>query len=429
MNTDLIDSAALNCFKVFRESSLFKMSSLCDIAYPRLTRLFYINMVVSKSRGGETNIKTLVKGKQIILNPSTLAQILKTTPDLWTDSHPPRQECVSKAREQYLLPDLPQARQLTHSSLKLEPKIIFTYLVRCIVPRITSRELVTDQTLEIIFLLLNGYALDLPNIILNHMVHCYSSPRRHTPLPYANLLPKIFEFFEIDLGNEEVERNRTPNIGMDTFNKIGIFCLPDGTWKLRSELSSDEMSALPPSMSKGKEKAPANPPLSSSRLDALESRLDGLHSRLDALEFCQDENRRDMMLEIQDQAKKLDQTHELLAIVNAKINQMFYLNALTYTATGSIMPLHEDAAQQAREKSANVLLNCVRSVKDRPILRPQQTEPTIITVEEYGVVKKYREAEEQRRIDEMMKDKVFAEAHGRWCKKARDDVRFKRSTR
>ena len=59
---------------------------------------------------------------------------------------------------------------------------------------------------------------------------------------------------------------------------------------------------------------------------------------------------------------KLDQTHELLAITHMKINQMFLLNTLTFTATGSIMPLSEDAAEHTREKAKNVMMNC-ESVK------------------------------------------------------------------
>uniref|UniRef100_A0A803LEB1 Putative plant transposon protein domain-containing protein n=1 Tax=Chenopodium quinoa TaxID=63459 RepID=A0A803LEB1_CHEQI len=251
MDIEFISSAQSHSLKVFRESNMFKLSSVSDVAYPRLTRLFYINMVVKRSCG-EITLDTLVKGREISLNSSILAQILGTSPDFSRDSHPSRLECVTQAKEQqFLLPNLSSSHQLTHFSLRLEPKILFTYLVRCIVPRTNSRELLTDQTLDILFLLFNGYDLDFPFLILNHMVHCFSSSRL-MPLPYANLLPKIFQFFNISLENEEVERIQSPKVGLDFLPK-SAFCV--SRWLLESfalTLLQRKLLPYPPLCLRGK---------------------------------------------------------------------------------------------------------------------------------------------------------------------------------
>uniref|UniRef100_A0A803LMT7 Uncharacterized protein n=1 Tax=Chenopodium quinoa TaxID=63459 RepID=A0A803LMT7_CHEQI len=198
---------------------------------------------------------------------------------------------------------------------------------------------------------------------------------------YANLLPKIFQFFNISLDNE------SPKVGLGSLTKIGILCLPDGSWKLRSDLTPEEASALPSSLSEGK--GIANSSTSSSRLDALEFGLDDL--------------RRD----IHDRDSKLDQTHELLAIVNAKVNQLFHLSALTFTATAVLC----------------LFMRMLLSMPGKNLPIPQVSEPNIITVEEYGVVKKYRQ-EEQRKLDEMQRDKTMREAHRRWANRAQADVSF-----
>jgi len=187
----------------------------------------------------------------------------------------------------------------------------------------------------------------------------------------------------------------------------------DKAWKLKADLTAEELSSLP-SSSCGKQVADVSLP-SSSHVQ-----------RLDELEFSVDSLRHDMIDMWSSFQSQQNETHELLAMVNQKVNQMFYLSALSFTATGSIMPISEDAEKFARERAGNVLLNCERVVRDRPLVRPTHTEPTILTIEEYEVVKRYRDRETQRKLDEMLKDRVFADAHERWKNRCEEEVKYKR---
>jgi len=412
VDVEFIDSTQIPALSLLKSSSLWKLVNPGNISYPRLTRLFYINMVAKRDHG-ELSLETIVKGKTIIISKTFLATLLKTSLDISTDSHPSRLECVQNAKASLFLHSDPRPKQVTHSVLNLDAKVLHTLLVRCILPRANSRELVTDSSLEIIYLLLHGYAIDLPELILHHMQRALSGSRA-VPLPFANFLPRIFAALDISLSHEDIETHNNTPVNADTFSRLGIFRIPDGTWKLRQDLNATEMAALP-SSSKGKQ--PVDVPTASS------SSLSALNSRLDEFEFSLDHVRQELIDLRSDFDKRIDSTHELLAIVHQKVNQLFYLSALNFTATGSIMPISEDAEKHTRERAANVLLNCERKVRDQPILRPTHTEPTVLTVEEYGVVKRYRDAEAKRRVDAMMKDKVFADAHNRWKEKAWEDVR------
>lgn len=273
---DLVNSSSLQCFKLFRESSLVHLASLPNFAYPRLTRLFYLNMTLVNSSEG-LSIESNVKGIKIKLNNQILAEILGVAPVVHDKSYPSRLSCITAARTQFLLPNTPTSKQLTHSSLDLEPKIIFQFLTRTILPRSNSRELLTDQCLEILYLLFNGYPLDLPSIILTYMSHIYNSSRP-AALPYANLLPKIFEYFGVPIATEEVDRLTTPRVGLELFNKIGIFRVSKDTWKFVSDLSDEELAAIPSAF-----KPKADIPVPASKLQALEFGMEDLRQSMYSL--------------------------------------------------------------------------------------------------------------------------------------------------
>ena len=70
--------------------------------------------------------------------------------------------------------------------------------MRCLIPRANSRELVTDKILELMYLISQGYEIDVPSVVMDHMYYCSAKNRNHS-LPYANLLTLFFKFYEVPL--------------------------------------------------------------------------------------------------------------------------------------------------------------------------------------------------------------------------------------
>lgn len=102
-------------------------------------------------------------------------------------------------------------------------------------PRINSGSLLTDGALELLYLILNGHDLDLANTILATIAHTRKS-RKGTPLPFTNLLTRVFKAFKVDFSNEE-QYDHTGRFESKSFEKIGIARTPQGTWGLASSSS------------------------------------------------------------------------------------------------------------------------------------------------------------------------------------------------
>src|SRR5690349_10468428 len=105
-----------------------------------LTRLFYVNLTAGRERGNLT-LKSVIKGKTITLTLSVVAQILGL-PSSTSYDYPPRAQYVRLAKDQFLLPNS-STLQPSQSSLTLEARIVFTILVRCVLPRSKCRDLLT----------------------------------------------------------------------------------------------------------------------------------------------------------------------------------------------------------------------------------------------------------------------------------------------
>ena len=213
------------------------------------------------------------------------------------------------------------------------------------------------------------------------MLHTVHTPMT-APLPYANLFPKIFEFFEIDTSGEE-EISHKGRIDEDCWRRLGIEKTLSGDWILRKN-------------------QPQVQPSSEQRIQDLEAEVDAL--------------RKDLNTARADIVDRQDDTHEKLLMVNEKLNQLLFLTSLSHRATTSILPLDEDAVEHIQEVCQNVVINCERKILKRGILRPNVPEPSVLTVEEYGIVKKYRSEQEKLRAKMMANHKV-SQAKDRWREK------------
>lgn len=387
VDLDFLESMTLPCVNLLKCSNIWNLLHLGTTAFPRLTRLFFVNLTAHREKGILT-LHSQIKGRKITLSASSLAIILGLPEEIDTKSHPSKSVCLAHAQKEFFEKSTSSAEtsskpksKHTHNVLTLEAKLVFTLLARCIMPRKHSRELITDNLLEVLDLILTGHVIDVPNLILSYMLHTVNTPMT-APLPYANLFPKIFEFFEIDtMGEEEISHKGC--IDEECWGRLGFEKTLAGEWILKKNQQGAQLSS--------------------------EQRIQYLEAEVDAL-------RKDLNTARADIVDRQDDTHEKLLMVNEKLNQLIFLTSLSHRATTSIMPLDEDAVQHIQEVCQNVVINCERKILKRCILRPTVLEPSILTVEEYGLVKKYRSEQEKIRA-KMMANHTVLKARNRWREK------------
>lgn len=97
----------------------------------------------------------------------------------------------------------------TSSYLKKEFKILHNMLLHCIFPRIESKQKVTDIDLLILYHMTKGIKLDLPYVLIQHMMHAAKSGPKKIALPCGMILTKLFRIFEIDETNQRVDNSCT----------------------------------------------------------------------------------------------------------------------------------------------------------------------------------------------------------------------------
>jgi hypothetical protein len=95
------------------------------------------------------------------------------------------------------------------SMLRKEYKLHHNLCQHCIFPRTGSLDKVTDKDMLIMHHLSNGIKLNLPYIIIQHMIHVVNIGVKKVTLPYALILTKIFKIFKIDETNQRVENTCT----------------------------------------------------------------------------------------------------------------------------------------------------------------------------------------------------------------------------
>jgi hypothetical protein len=102
-----------------------------------------------------------------------------------------------------------QREKPASSMLKKEFKLLHNLCQHCIFPRTGNKDKVTDNDLLVMHHLSKGIKLNLPHIIIQHMIHVANSGIKKVALPYAMILTKIFRVFAIDESNQRVENTCT----------------------------------------------------------------------------------------------------------------------------------------------------------------------------------------------------------------------------
>ncbi|GAV89756.1 hypothetical protein CFOL_v3_33169 [Cephalotus follicularis] len=167
---------------------------LCSsrIIYPRLVKLFYANLETSTS----CVANSFVLGNPISVTPELIAETLGIPNSGITHFND-----VAKLEDLgiYLERlDFNPITTVTSSHLPIATRIILLLVTNTLLPREGSRTLPSERDLKFVACVKNGTLVNLPYLIINHMLS------RPSHIPYPMLLSRIFASLNLDIPDDEL---------------------------------------------------------------------------------------------------------------------------------------------------------------------------------------------------------------------------------
>jgi hypothetical protein len=253
------------------------MINRSSVSYPRLTKLFYINLK-QKKESSEWCLESIVAGKKIEINHKTFCDVFgyefqKEGEDQDLD----KRQMLKEAKKEFFIDSTLIKHQFTHSILQAEPKILFYIFMRCIVPRDNSKELITDKVLLMMYAVMHNLHLDIPSIVMEQMLYAAQFGKKFV-LPYSNLLTLFFNHFAIPLDEEETIKDGSGTISEKSLQNIGVAQTEKGEWKLLTNMSEEELKEK--KISKVKRPGSDEQPNMLQRLDKIDGALEEIKEEL-----------------------------------------------------------------------------------------------------------------------------------------------------
>ncbi|KAB1212907.1 hypothetical protein CJ030_MR5G010207 [Morella rubra] len=175
--------------------------------FPKYVTLFFSNMTVGWEAGGLFTVKSMVGGRDIILNEVILGDILGI-PHVGIRAYEFKTWPVCKGFDYgealvYLLgngvaEDAP--RKIHANQLPIHSRLLHLICTHNLIPRGGHREEVTFMDVFVIERLLKEKKFNLPYIMLKHMEAACESKKN---LPYGLLFTQIFRYFGVALSSGE----------------------------------------------------------------------------------------------------------------------------------------------------------------------------------------------------------------------------------
>ncbi|GAV57190.1 hypothetical protein CFOL_v3_00728 [Cephalotus follicularis] len=166
---------------------------LCSshVIYPRLVKLFYANLDSSIS----CVANSFVLGNLISITPELIAETLGIPNSGITHFNDVEKvEALGICLEQ---PNVNQIMNVTSSHLPIATRIILLLVTNTFLPREGSHTLPSERDLKFVAIVKNGTLVNLPYLIINHMLS------RPNHVPYPMLLSRIFESLKLDIPDDE----------------------------------------------------------------------------------------------------------------------------------------------------------------------------------------------------------------------------------
>ncbi|GAU39427.1 hypothetical protein TSUD_323750 [Trifolium subterraneum] len=179
-----------------------------ETIYPLLVQTFYFNAQVFSEKD---LITSNIKDVEIVADPYVIGSVigiksrrLEVYGNDWYDQVKINKEELKKKMftEKGAKKNAPPS-----SMLKTEYKLLHNMCQHSFFPRTGSKDKVTDLDLLMMYHMAKGVKLNLPYIILHHMIHAATSSFKKIALPYAMILTIIFRLYYADMSNTPSENH------------------------------------------------------------------------------------------------------------------------------------------------------------------------------------------------------------------------------
>ncbi|GAU46633.1 hypothetical protein TSUD_284810 [Trifolium subterraneum] len=173
-----------------------------ETVYPLLVQAFYFNAQVFPDKD---MITSNIKDVELVVDPYVIGSLigiksegLEVYGNNWYDQVKISKEELKKKMftEEGAKKSAPPS-----SMLKTEYKLLHNMCQHSFFPRTGSKDKVTDLDLLMMYHMAKGVKLNLPYIILHHMIHVATSGFKKIALPYAMLLTRVFRLYYADMEN------------------------------------------------------------------------------------------------------------------------------------------------------------------------------------------------------------------------------------
>ena len=94
---------------------------------------------------------------------------------------------------------------LVSANLKKEYKLLHNLCQFCVTPRKGSKHKVSETDILVMYHLYHGIDINLPVIIIRHMIHASKQKKIKSCVPYGMVLTRVFKAFDIDLEKEKFD--------------------------------------------------------------------------------------------------------------------------------------------------------------------------------------------------------------------------------
>ncbi|GAU16860.1 hypothetical protein TSUD_368090 [Trifolium subterraneum] len=179
-----------------------------ETVYPLLVQAFYFNAQVFPDKD---LITSNIKDVEIVVDPYVIGSVIgiksegmEVYGNDWYDQVKINKEDLKKKMftEEGAKKNVPPS-----SMLKTEYKLLHNMCQHSFFPRTGSKDKVTDLDLLMMYHMAKGVKLNLPYIILHHMIHASTSGFKKIALPYAMLLARIFRLYYADMSDTPFENH------------------------------------------------------------------------------------------------------------------------------------------------------------------------------------------------------------------------------
>ncbi|GAU36170.1 hypothetical protein TSUD_274480 [Trifolium subterraneum] len=179
-----------------------------EIVYPLLVQAFYFNAKVYPEKDLLTSN---IKDVKLVVDPFVIGSLIgiksegmEVYGNDWYDQVKINKEDLKRkmSTEEGAKKNAPPS-----SMLKTEYKLLHNMCQHSFFPRTGSKDKVTDLDLLLMYHMAKGSKLNLPYIILQHMIHAATSGFKKIALPYAMILTRVFRLYYADMDNTPFENH------------------------------------------------------------------------------------------------------------------------------------------------------------------------------------------------------------------------------